>query len=947
MTFLLERETEVRELSQALSSVSDDRNGVAVVVVGGPGLGKTSLVETAGGLTKPRGMRVLRARGAELEMTFPFGAVRQLLEPPLAALRPAERSALFQGAAALARPLFDIDPAASLPRDGARFAALNGLYWLTVNLADSGPLLMLVDDAHRADGASLQFLEFLARRLTGVPVALVVAVRTGEPGDAQDSLIGLERSVGARVLRPRPLSLEGVARLTAERLGREPEPSFCRACLDATGGNPLFLEELLRELRAQVVEPVARAAPLVRNVGPEAVARYSRSRLERVGPEAVELARAVAVLEDGAPLPLAAAIAGLTPDRARATADRLSDAGILAPSMRVRFVHPIVRAAIYGHLAPGERAARHAAAATLLLDHGAPAERVAAHLLLSDPAAEERRVRVLREAARLALARGLPENAARYLRRALDEPPPEHDRTAVLLEAGQAEYAAHQFAPSEEHLRAALAAGVEQVRIDAVRWLGRTLSAGGRADECIALLESELASIPDQAGPGALELENELLLATRLSPAHRARFTGRADDFRRRAAGRPRFEALALLQVAHERLCDGASAAEVGELAERALALSPPGHDEPSFFWAVRTLLDAERDEAAARVLDLPLDRAQVGRRLWHGPVVALHRAELEYTRGALAEAMTDAEVGVAAIEAAGGFHMALPRLQGVRLDVLRERGELDEADEALERAGLGHGAADLPPYARLLWSRGLLRLDQGRLEEAREDFLRCGELRRGLGGGRVVHPDWRARCAVALARLGEHRDAETLAAEQLELARAFGAPRALGEALRAAALMRGGADALALLDEAVAVLDGSGATLSLAHALADQGAALREAGRRKESREPLRRALKLAERCGATALQRRARAGLTAGGGRPPRSETTGLAALTPAERRVAALAASELTNREIAQTLFVTEKTVEIHLTNAYRKLGIRSRWQLPALLTESDAERLAAVG
>jgi DNA-binding CsgD family transcriptional regulator len=185
------------------------------------------------------------------------------------------------------------------------------------------------------------------------------------------------------------------------------------------------------------------------------------------------------------------------------------------------------------------------------------------------------------------------------------------------------------------------------------------------------------------------------------------------------------------------------------------------------------------------------------------------------------------------------------------------------------------------------------------------------------------------------------------MAAEQLELARAFGAPRALGEALRAAALVRGGADALALLDEAVSVLGGSGAPLSLAHALADHGAALREAGRRRESREPLQRALQLAERCGAAALARHARAALSAGGGRPPPTEVTGVAALTPSERRVAALAAGGLTNRRIAQTLFVTEKTVEIHLTNAYRKLGIRTRWQLPEKLGEPEEERLLQVG
>jgi DNA-binding NarL/FixJ family response regulator len=199
------------------------------------------------------------------------------------------------------------------------------------------------------------------------------------------------------------------------------------------------------------------------------------------------------------------------------------------------------------------------------------------------------------------------------------------------------------------------------------------------------------------------------------------------------------------------------------------------------------------------------------------------------------------------------------------------------------------------------------------------------------LGASRIVHPDWRAYGALALARLGEQREAQAVAERQLELARAFGAPRGLGTALIAAAEAAGGQVAVARLDEAVAGLEHSPARLVLAHALAEQGALLRRHGSRVASREALRRAISLADECGATALGQRARAQLTAGGGRPPRLESTGVAALTPAERRVAAMAAHGLANRDIAQQLFVTEKTVEVHLSRTYRKLGIRSRWQL----------------
>ncbi len=946
MSSLIERDMEVREIAGPLAAASAGE-GAVVIVLADPGLGKTSLVEAAGRLAEREGLEVLRARGAELETTFPFGVVRQLFEPRLAALPPSEHATLFKGAAELARPLFEHAGANALPPGGGRFAALHGLHWLAVHLGDRAPLVMLVDDAHWSDAPSLQFLEYLARRVSGVPLTMLLAARSGEPRGAGDALERLQHGVEARVLRPAPLSLHGVAQLTAERFGRAPDRSFCRACRDSTGGNPLFLDELLRELQTEGVQPVAEAAPLVGDVGPDAVARFASSRLERIGPEAVELARAVAVLGDRAELALAASIAGLDPDHARATADRLSEAGILAPSLRLRFVHPIMRAAIYARLTPGERAVRHASAARLLSAGDGSAERVAAHLLLSDPAGDPARVRALVEAARLALARGVPENAAAYLRRALEEPPPADELASVLLECGRAEWAAQQLASAEEHLRTALTRGDEETRGDAALWLSRTLAAQARVDECVAILEGELARAAGEATPTALKLENELLLATRLSPAHCGGSRQRTERFRRRAAGRPRFEALALLHTAYQRLSEGASAAEVGELAERGLALAPLPMEEPAFFWTVRTLLDAEFDETAARVLEVPLDGLQVVSRAWRGPVIALHRAELAYSRGALEDALTEVEVGVASIEAVGGFHMALPRLEAVRVDVLRERGDLREASVALERVGLARDSAELPPYARLLWSRGLLLFEQGRLEEARDDLMRCGELRHHLGAGRVVHPDWRARCAIVLSRLGERRQAEAMAAEQLRLARAFGAPRALGEALRSAGLVRGGSEALSLLEQGVAVLKGSGAPLSLAHVLTDYGAALREAGRRADSRGPLRRALKLAERCGATALARRARGALTVGGGRPPPSETTGVAALTPAERRVATLAARELTNREIAQALFVTEKTVEIHLTSTYRKLGIRSRWQLPAPLGAAGEELLLEIG
>jgi DNA-binding CsgD family transcriptional regulator len=217
-------------------------------------------------------------------------------------------------------------------------------------------------------------------------------------------------------------------------------------------------------------------------------------------------------------------------------------------------------------------------------------------------------------------------------------------------------------------------------------------------------------------------------------------------------------------------------------------------------------------------------------------------------------------------------------------------------------------------------------------------DFLAAGDL---LARLRVITPSgasWRSDAALAHLALGAPAEAKALAAEEVTLAQAFHGPRTLGIALRAAGLAEGGGG-IELLREAERVLDGSGARLEHARAMADLGAALRRAGQRAESREILRRALDLAHRCGALALTDRARAELVAAGGRPRRLVLSGLDSLTSSERRTAQLAAAGLSNREIAQNLFVTARTVEGHLTHAYHKLAITSREQLHAALASPD--------
>ena len=245
---------------------------------------------------------------------------------------------------------------------------------------------------------------------------------------------------------------------------------------------------------------------------------------------------------------------------------------------------------------------------------------------------------------------------------------------------------------------------------------------------------------------------------------------------------------------------------------------------------------------------------------------------------------------------------------------------------------------------AWLLAARGRLRLAELRPAAALDDLLAAGEL---LGRLRSLSPTiapWRSDAALAQLALGAKAEARALAAEEVALAEAFGAPRALGVALRAAGLAEDGTRGIELLRQAVAVLEGSAARLEHARAMADLGAALRRAGHRAESREILRPALDLAHRCGALALTERTRTELIAAGGRPRRLVLSGLDSLTPSERRVAQLAAAGLPNHEIAQHLFITTRTVEGHLTHAYQKLDITSREQLPAALATRDIETAA---
>jgi len=928
---LLERERELETLRDGVDRACAGE-GTLLLIEGPAGAGKTVLAREARAAAERARMMPLEARGSELEQSFAFGVVRQLLEPVIS--KDPGRTDLFAGAAGPAARLFE--PGERRPMDAAAgFEALHSLYWLMVNIADQAPVLVLVDDCQWADRDSLRFLAYLAQRIEGLPVTMLL---TGRPSDASGDEAGslwvqLASRPAAAALYPRPLSESAAVTLTRKRLGAEAAEEFCRACHTATGGNPLFLRELLRALAAAEVVPSAAAASAIQNVGPAVVSRFVLHRLAALGPAASELARAVAVLGDDSEPLLAGRMSGLSQDDARVAADDLVRADIFIPAERLGFVHPIVRAALYEDLAPGERQARHAAAAEALAREGASAERVTAHLLLAPPTGDQHRVGTLRSAAAAAAHRGAPQAAATYLRRALAESPAEQDRGEILADLGRYEVATMQFEGAEEHLRAALASGATlAARADAASWLGRcAIVSGGRSAGSAADALSSLAGELWPADPErSLELGSELLIVAGSVPELRPGLAARLRRFRDLARGRPGFEAVARIVSAQEQLLHGESAAAATDGVWAALADLPSSAQTTVGFSALFTLVVGERHDLAALVTDAAMERARREGHATRQGIIHAMRAVSALAQGSLDDAQVEAETGLLLVE---DQHFIAQLLVAVAMTVHIERGALDAA-AGLARTGEAIGIAEERTYVtEFMTARGRLRIAQGQLEEGVADLLWC---RQRLAERAAAWPStWRAHAAPALAELGDKQRAVKFAREQLAAARRVGAPGALGLSLRTAALAVGGDEGLALLREAVAVLERSPARLELAHGLADLGAELSRSGQRTEGRDAQRRAISLAGQCGAVALAESAMAGLHAGPGRRARIELTGPSALTAAERRVCRQVAEGQTNREVAQALFVTEKTVERHLSSAYQKLGIRSRFQLASTI------------
>lgn len=905
---LLERERELGALDNALERARQGR-GVVLTIEGEAGAGKSRLLAAARERARAAGFTVLGARASELERSLPFGVSGQLLGHTAPEPAPSRMG----------------DPERALSEIRRLHDALLGLAWPSAGA--SVPLLVAVDDLQWADEPSLRFLAHLTLRLGDLPVLLVATIRGGEAGEPLALLEPLRQGT---VLRPEPLSVDAVARLARHELGAALGDATCRACAEASGGNPFYVCELLRALRDDGAPP---SPERVRGIAPEAVLRSLMVRLGRLGAESSALARAVAVLGDGAALGESAALAGLDGRAAGRAADALAGVGLFAPGEPLSLAHPLIGATLRSDMGAFERAREHRRAATLLRALDAPPERVATHLLHVARQGDEWVVATLRAAACVAAERGDPPAAARLLGRALEEPPAAAERTELLLRLAEMEALAGGRG-ARTHFEEALGGVTDGARRASVLAALATLAHhAGDCAEAVELARRGRAELepahPLEGRLVALEL-GAALLDPDLQPQAAAAMGSMLEESR---SGCPPGEPALAAAVAGQ-LARSDPPAAVRTIAERVTAADPliDPHDASSAIgWVGYALVWVDELEWAESWLDDALEAAARRGAVSADAVAAALRALVRHHRGSLGEAVADGE---RALEAYRHGWVDSPASVPALVRTHIARGDLDAAAEALAFAD---GAdPERPERALFLEASARLRLCRGDAEGALADALAAGrhiEERYGIVLPRAFA--WRRLAALASHHLGREREAHDLLEPLLSDLRRIGPGRQLGATLTAAGVISGGRDGLALHAEAVAALEASPAKLHRAHAVIEHGAALRRAGQRRAARERLYAGLEQADRLDAVRLVAQARGELASLGLRPRRAARSGPDSLTPSERRIAELAARDLSNPQIGHELHVTRKTVETHLRHIYRKLGVARRHELAAAL------------
>ncbi|MFT4050023.1 MAG: AAA family ATPase [Solirubrobacterales bacterium] len=932
---LHERDREIALLEQALIDAKASESRL-VLIEGQAGIGKSRLLLEMRRMAEAAGFAVVIARGYEFERDYAFGMLRQLIGN---AQREDGENEVRENADAA-----DELMAAFGGDDGEAantFTIFEGCYWATVNAAESVPILIAIDDLQWCDRPSLEYLAYLVRRIESLPIVVAATVRPADSSAGAAAVRELMSDPGRLSVTPRPLGAEAASAMTAERLDAgQPDAAFADELVTMTGGNPLLIDELLKELGAESVEPTAANVDRLRELGPRAASRSVLLRLARLDPDCAAVVRALTIFGEGASDALLADFTELSEEAVAAAIAASVHAEILRPELPLGFVHPLVREAIYRDIPAGERELLHLKAARQLDAAGSSSERVAAQLVNVPPRGDQWVFEKLRHAGGIALSRHIVSSAVNYFERAIAEPPPRGERGDAMRDLALAQALANSPAAGDNLLAAwDLIEDPIQRGFIAVAAL-RVLGLAQRNSEGLDIAARTIEQLGDEHEALRQRIDNGLTSVSLMDPAVRP-----FSSLRELLDAPPDIG-----DSVEGRMYDGATtygkmlrndpAIECVPLALRAVSDDSLFEFDNGGFPMIGTMvtLAVADDERALKVCDRSLAAAGRGSSALYVPAVARGFKGWALTlRGDLQGAFEVLELSKSDIEL---FDLRLGYTQIAAMLALAcvEQGDLERAERELE-----FGEPYLVPgVQRIVWLGSKLHLlvEQGKNEEA----VRVAELIENAEMDEMIQNPgwlpWRSLKAEALDGLDRTSEALELAEAEVAAARRWGSPKPLGRALRVLGQLKR-RKGIAEIEEAVEVLKDSPAVLEYGWTLAALGTALRHERKSVEAREPLGEALNIAVRAGAFGLEKHVRDELAASGATPRATDFQGMGALTPSEKRVAGLAVEGMTNREIAQTLFVTPKTIEVHLSNVYKKLDVKSRRELPGVFVADPAQ------
>ncbi|WP_331446458.1 ATP-binding protein [Streptomyces xanthochromogenes] len=909
-------------------------NGGLLAIAGSAGLGKTTLVAEVRRKAAARGCTLLAARGSEQEEGVAFHVVRQLVQPVLAATSEEEHRKILGS-------WYDIvAPAVGLVAGKSGVApdpqgVRDGLDWLVTRFAvQYAPVVLVVDDAHWADEETLAWLTSFALRAADLPLLIVVAYRPEELPRHAGEFRRLATRHGSRPLDLSPFTPAAVSDLVRDVLGEGGDELFARECWALTAGNPYEAVELVARIRDRGIKPQYANATELRELASAVRGNGLIERLERLGPSAFRLTWAVAVLGTDARREMAAGVAGLGVEEMADAIGKLRDARILAEQSddhpdRLDFFHPLVGTAVYRAIPSAMRVAMHGQAAFAVSEAGLGATSAARHILEMHPENDRWAVRQLRAAARDYLRAGAPDAARRCLARALREPPALEERAEVLFELGCSALL-NEPATTVNHLKAALEEPelAPELREAVTYRLAQALAHTDRMGEAAAIVGAEAKNSGSARTRLRMQAESFQWNAFRAdeedSPA-RSRSLARLAEH---ITGRGKAERYILGLRAWDAMVRGEPAETALRYAEEALEGGLSWTDDNWGFevpvLVALTFMYCDQPGRADELFTQGI--ADCERKGWRGAHLSFGLTLLGYIkfhRGRLSEAEDLVHSGLRIADRVGHQVPAQWFALGILIEILLARGRVQDAQELSDAYNYGQvvpNAVVYPDsetvYSELLIARGL-RTD------AEERLRAVGRRLEPRGMRNPMWCPWRPLLAQTIAHT-DPVEAAAIAQEGVEIARRFGTPGAVGRALHAAAKVTSGADSLALMSEAVRQLEKSPAAYELAQALIDHGAMLSRAGLPQDAADLLMRGLESAALCGADALAARAREELAASGLRPLQLRAVDSDSLTSQEKAVAERAAQGWENRRIAEELGTKERTVELLLSGAFRKLG-----------------------